>query len=1267
MHHRAMRTPELTQSPPKSRAPVWTGCLLASSLLACVGSHTAQALSATPTPLEFTGPGIHSPRNPSVSWDRVNHVYLMAYVDTVTIQNPGHAAAEVKKVFLRAFDANGAPLGTQSTRLTSDTYSGNTDPLQAQSSPVVVFNHYENKHLVVFIGRTTNAGASAAPTFIGSHVTVSSAGVITLEPTQVIREHAPASSDPQLAAAFDVDRSAYPSTPQICYNQDGYLLVYGVITTAHPSAPTGIPSGRNQVHLMSLDNTLVERSQAFPDKRRFIAANGTGMAYACAELNNQIVVALDEDASTGLVSRRYDLQTLNPVAGDQPLTVTTSTDAMKNVSLTALGSGMTAIWQQGQDKVFGRRYASPTQLDGPGFELGAGRGDRSFPVASGASTGALVGWQDTRVSVIHAGVFGQFLRPNGSTAPEQPALLLQTPNNALEITSTKGGGSDWFIAAISPSLNPDNTIQGHLYYRIIRDEAPAGSLASQGPYRQVADGVHKLTARFGPALSGTHFTMLDGHAYTAELTTLSDQPLPSNSSIRWAQSAIDVDPNTPGHQLYSQNGYVTAELESTQRASFKVKLRSVLGSASGEAQCEFTNAPPEAHDVRISPEQPSAGQPIRVTYRYSDVNGDPEGATTIQWYRNGTERVEGATGATLDGSLTRHNEYWIAKVTPVDNVNGVGTETASENRALIANTPPEMLLVRITYNQQAPRTGVPLRGSYTFRDADGDNLGNQTVFRWLNHGRVVPERTGQTELTASQVVKGQSWEFEVVPHDGYDFGASMRSAAVAVLNTAPVARLAQDRLVGVSGETLQLDGSPSSDIDPSDTLRYTWTQQIGSGFGPAVALQGADTATPRFVAPKVRNTTYFPYALEVSDGDATSEERAVVTITVRAPNDTDGDGLSDEEEARIGTDPKVRDTDGDGIEDGAEVEAGLNPLDADSDDDGVADGFEGLKAFGERPERDTRGVPKGPFLDPDGDGLINALDPDSDGDGIFDGTEMSAFRPIPEKTVSGRKIGGTDVSKGHFVKDADGDSGTDPQNPDTDGDGLSDGEEDKNKNGKVDEGESDPNDPNDPPKDCNADNCPPPNRCVNNRCEPPEGGSCTPLPETIACCQGGCSKAGLLRKPVCLNPGQSEECPVGSQTCQAGACSVGEGSPCSQSSDCPDALSCKNGSCQKASSSDDCSPLPAGQVCCEGGCQGGTRVEPVCGGSGQALHCGAGASTCPGDSCMPAAVTPPAAKQKSSGCTCTEESGGLPGAWFLAMLAPLVLVWRRRSETHGIH
>jgi len=191
-----------------------------------------------------------------------------------------------------------------------------------------------------------------------------------------------------------------------------------------------------------------------------------------------------------------------------------------------------------------------------------------------------------------------------------------------------------------------------------------------------------------------------------------------------------------------------------------------------------------------------------------------------------------------------------------------------------------------------------------------------------------------------------------------------------------------------------------------------------------------------------------------------------------APVDTDGDGLTDDEEEQIGTDPN----------------------DADSDDDGASDGEE-----------------QDPGGDADGDGIINALDPDSDNDGLFDGTELGF-------DCSGE---GTDAGAGNCIPDGDGGATTtDPLNPDTDGGGVPDGEEDADHDGTIDPGETNPNDPADDqevPEGCETDaDCGPSNggmicdantnTCVDgcrgengNSC--PDGQECTSTNETPGTCE----------------------------------------------------------------------------------------------------------------------------------------------------------------------
>jgi fimbrial isopeptide formation D2 family protein/uncharacterized repeat protein (TIGR01451 family) len=181
----------------------------------------------------------------------------------------------------------------------------------------------------------------------------------------------------------------------------------------------------------------------------------------------------------------------------------------------------------------------------------------------------------------------------------------------------------------------------------------------------------------------------------------------------------------------------------------------------------------------------------------------------------------------------------------------------------------------------------------------------------------------------------------------------------------------------------------------------------------------------------------------IADADPTTRTNPLL-------RDTDRGGLSDgaedvnrngrvdvnERNPRDGADdaPAPTDTDGDGLTDAEERAAGLNPNDPDTDDDGVRDGQ----------EPNWR-------LDSDGDGLINALDVDSDNDGLFDGTESGVTMALT----------GTDTTRGFFIADADPMTRTNLLLADTDGGGVRDGAEDTNKNGRVDMGEKNPRDPTD--------------------------------------------------------------------------------------------------------------------------------------------------------------------------------------------------------------
>lgn len=185
-------------------------------------------------------------------------------------------------------------------------------------------------------------------------------------------------------------------------------------------------------------------------------------------------------------------------------------------------------------------------------------------------------------------------------------------------------------------------------------------------------------------------------------------------------------------------------------------------------------------------------------------------------------------------------------------------------------------------------------------------------------------------------------------------------------------------------------------------------------------------------------------------GHCIADKDSGATLTSPLDPDTDHGGVNDgsEDFNRNGvvdageTDPTAGqgaddastvDTDGDGLSDGTEADLGSDPMDADSDDDGVLDGAE-----------------PNPGDDADGDGKINARDPDSDADGLFDGTELG-------RSCEGAATNATAMS---CIADADaGKTQTNPLRPDTDFGSATDGDEDSNHNGRLDGGETDPNDP----------------------------------------------------------------------------------------------------------------------------------------------------------------------------------------------------------------
>jgi signal transduction histidine kinase len=145
-------------------------------------------------------------------------------------------------------------------------------------------------------------------------------------------------------------------------------------------------------------------------------------------------------------------------------------------------------------------------------------------------------------------------------------------------------------------------------------------------------------------------------------------------------------------------------------------------------------------------------------------------------------------------------------------------------------------------------------------------------------------------------------QFRLIVSDGaLESAADTVTVTVQNINQPPVAQAGPDADAD-EGTTVTLDGSGSNDVD-ADELTYTWTQTSG----PSVALEGATTAQPSFVAPMLatNDPVTLTFSLVVQDGLDQSEPDTVsiqILNINQAPIADAGDDASVDEATPVGLD-----------------------------------------------------------------------------------------------------------------------------------------------------------------------------------------------------------------------------------------------------------------------------------------------------------------------------------------------------------------------------
>jgi gliding motility-associated-like protein len=223
------------------------------------------------------------------------------------------------------------------------------------------------------------------------------------------------------------------------------------------------------------------------------------------------------------------------------------------------------------------------------------------------------------------------------------------------------------------------------------------------------------------------------------------------------------------------------------------------------------------------------------------------------------------------------------------------------------------------------------------------------------------------------------------------------------------------------------------------------------------------------------------------DNDGLDNTAEITAGTDNTNPDTDADGLNDGEEVTNGSDPlnpcspnagalASNDCDGDGLTSADETTAGTDPANPDTDNDGINDGDEVTDSTDPLNPCDPN-INALASNDCDNDGLNNDgettagtdnTNPDTDGDGILDGAEITdGSDPLNSCDPNPLALASNDCDTDGLDNANENLNGTDPSNPDTDGDGINDGSEVS--------GSSNPLDPCDPninalaSNDCDGD------------------------------------------------------------------------------------------------------------------------------------------------------------------------------------------------------
>jgi len=190
--------------------------------------------------------------------------------------------------------------------------------------------------------------------------------------------------------------------------------------------------------------------------------------------------------------------------------------------------------------------------------------------------------------------------------------------------------------------------------------------------------------------------------------------------------------------------------------------------------------PPEATDLRISPEKPLTTDNLQCEYKYVDLDNDPENGTEIRWYKDKILQEKYNDQLIIQSVDTNKGEHWYFTIKPKDGTDYGEVNTSPE--AIIEDSLPTVSNLIMT--PLSPLIGDNLVCSYEFSDVNGDTE-NGTEIRWYMDNVLQETYNDQKMIPSNAIAKGQKWQFTVKPKDGMDYGELKSSPIVKIGNILP--------------------------------------------------------------------------------------------------------------------------------------------------------------------------------------------------------------------------------------------------------------------------------------------------------------------------------------------------------------------------------------------------------------------------------------------------------------------------------------------------